>query len=65
MRSEPLIQDLDHRSVPRKPLSLERRFRDLSGAIMRRFGMQESPAVLWTDTAEFRNANYHQRSDTP
>ncbi|MFT3774987.1 MAG: M20/M25/M40 family metallo-hydrolase [Minicystis sp.] len=23
------------------------------------------PAVLWTDTAEFRNPNYHQASDTP
>ena len=23
------------------------------------------PAVMWTDTAEFRNPHYHQRSDTP
>lgn len=23
------------------------------------------PAVMWTDTAEFRNPNYHQSSDTP
>ena len=23
------------------------------------------PAVMWTDTSEFRNANYHQATDTP
>ncbi|HMZ78882.1 MAG TPA: hypothetical protein PLL06_04215, partial [Acidobacteriota bacterium] len=23
------------------------------------------PALMWTDTAEFRNPNYHLRSDTP
>jgi Zn-dependent M28 family amino/carboxypeptidase len=23
------------------------------------------PAVLWTDTANFRNPNYHRASDTP
>lgn len=23
------------------------------------------PALMWTDTAEFRNANYHRHSDTP
>jgi Zn-dependent M28 family amino/carboxypeptidase len=23
------------------------------------------PSVLWTDTAEFRNANYHGASDRP
>ena len=23
------------------------------------------PAVMWTDTAEFRNPNYHQPTDTP
>jgi Zn-dependent M28 family amino/carboxypeptidase len=23
------------------------------------------PAVLWTDTAEFRNPHYHQASDVP
>ncbi len=24
-----------------------------------------APAVLWTDTAEFRNPHYHQPTDTP
>ena len=23
------------------------------------------PAVMWTDTSEYRNPNYHQESDTP
>jgi hypothetical protein len=23
------------------------------------------PAVMWTDTAEFRNPNYHRATDTP
>ena len=23
------------------------------------------PAMMWTDTSEFRNANYHLPSDTP
>jgi hypothetical protein len=23
------------------------------------------PALMWTDTAEFRNPNYHQPTDTP
>ena len=23
------------------------------------------PAVMWTDTAEFRNPNYHRETDTP
>jgi hypothetical protein len=27
-----------------------------------RMGM---PALMWTDTAEFRNPNYHQPTDTP
>jgi Zn-dependent M28 family amino/carboxypeptidase len=29
------------------------------------FWNAELPAVLWTDTGNFRNPNYHQRSDTP
>lgn len=29
------------------------------------FWMGGVPAILWTDTAEFRNANYHRSSDTP
>ena len=29
------------------------------------FWDQQIPAVLWTDTSEFRNPNYHQPTDTP
>lgn len=29
------------------------------------FWQFEVPAVMWTDTAEFRNPNYHQKTDTP
>jgi Zn-dependent M28 family amino/carboxypeptidase len=29
------------------------------------FWVADIPAVMWTDTAEFRNPNYHRPSDTP
>jgi Zn-dependent M28 family amino/carboxypeptidase len=29
------------------------------------FWRQGIPAVMWTDTAEFRNPNYHRNTDTP
>jgi hypothetical protein len=29
------------------------------------FWRQEIPAVMWTDTSEFRKGNYHSRQDTP
>ena len=29
------------------------------------FWSQGIPALMWTDTAEFRNPNYHQPTDTP
>jgi len=29
------------------------------------FWLQQIPALMWTDTAEFRNPNYHQPTDTP
>ncbi|WP_202796848.1 M28 family peptidase [Pedosphaera parvula] len=29
------------------------------------FWKNNIPTVMWTDTAEFRNSNYHQKSDTP
>src|SRR5271168_3147558 len=29
------------------------------------FWEKDIPAVMWTDTSEFRNPNYHQPSDTP
>jgi hypothetical protein len=29
------------------------------------FWIRQIPAVMWTDTAEFRNPHYHRPSDTP
>lgn len=29
------------------------------------FWTRNIPAIMWTDTAEFRNPNYHQTTDTP
>jgi hypothetical protein len=29
------------------------------------FWQQRIPALMWTDTAELRNPNYHRSSDTP
>ena len=29
------------------------------------FWDEEIPAVMWTDTSEFRNHNYHCHTDTP
>ena len=29
------------------------------------FWQRDIPAVMWTDTSEFRNANYHRTTDTP
>jgi hypothetical protein len=29
------------------------------------FWRKDIPALMWTDTAEFRNPNYHQPTDTP
>jgi hypothetical protein len=29
------------------------------------FWEADIPALMWTDTAEFRNPNYHQATDTP
>ena len=29
------------------------------------FWLRQIPAIMWTDTAEFRNPNYHEPSDTP
>jgi hypothetical protein len=44
---------------------LERRLPDLLRSDHAPFWATGLPAVLWTDTAEFRNPHYHQRSDTP
>jgi Zn-dependent M28 family amino/carboxypeptidase len=43
----------------------ERAFPVLARSDHAPFWHQKIPAVMWTDTAEFRNPNYHLPSDTP
>lgn len=43
----------------------ERVFRDLLRSDHAPFWEAKVPAIMWTDTANFRNPNYHQPSDTP
>lgn len=44
---------------------LEKRFSDLRRSDHAPFWDKKIPAFMWTDTSEFRNANYHQPTDTP
>ncbi len=46
-------------------LGLEKHFHHLNRSDHAPFWMAGIPAVMWTDTSEFRNANYHQPTDTP
>lgn len=46
-------------------LGLEKYFPVLARSDHAPFWDGKIPAVMWTDTSEFRNRNYHQRSDTP
>lgn len=43
----------------------ERLLPDLNRSDHVPFWQNGIPAVMWTDTADFRNPNYHRRSDTP
>ncbi len=44
---------------------LEKKFSDLRRSDHAPFWDRKIPAFMWTDTSEFRNANYHQPTDTP
>jgi Zn-dependent M28 family amino/carboxypeptidase len=44
---------------------LENRIRHLHRSDHAPFWEAGIPALMWTDTSEFRNPHYHQRSDTP
>jgi hypothetical protein len=44
---------------------LERRFRDLLRSDHTPFWNAGLPALMWTDTSNFRNPNYHLPTDTP
>lgn len=46
-------------------LGLEKYFHDLLRSDHAPFWQAGIPAVMWTDTSEFRNPNYHQLSDVP
>ena len=45
--------------------AMHRLFPDLARSDHFPFWQAKLPAVLWTDTANFRNPHYHRRSDTP
>ncbi len=44
---------------------LEHVFPDLKRSDHTSFWQRKIPALMWTDTSEFRNHNYHRASDTP
>jgi hypothetical protein len=46
-------------------LGLEKHFPVLARSDHAPFWAMEIPALMWTDTSEFRNPNYHLRTDTP
>lgn len=46
-------------------LGLESVFPDLRRSDHTSFWQRKIPALMWTDTSEFRNHHYHQASDTP
>lgn len=46
-------------------LGLEKYFPVLSRSDHAPFWANDIPAVMWTDTSEFRNHNYHRHTDTP
>ena len=46
-------------------LGLEKHFPVLARSDHAPFWAEQIPALMWTDTSEFRNPNYHLRTDTP
>jgi Zn-dependent M28 family amino/carboxypeptidase len=46
-------------------LGLEKHFPVLARSDHAPFWEEKIPAVMWTDTSEFRNHNYHRPTDTP
>jgi len=66
------LMGLAARYVPRCPViglqiyfGVERAFPDLNRSDHAPFWKAGIPAVMWTDTSEFRNPHYHRESDTP
>lgn len=46
-------------------LGIEKRFPHLNRSDHAPFWEANIPAIMWTDTSEFRNPHYHRASDTP
>jgi hypothetical protein len=46
-------------------LGVERAFADLNRSDHAPFWKAGIPAIMWTDTSEFRNPHYHRETDTP
>lgn len=44
---------------------IEKYFTDFARSDHFPFWTKRIPALMWTDTAEFRNPNYHKKTDTP
>ena len=68
---KPLV-NLSERHLPQLPLKalkvffgVEKFFPHLSRSDHAPFWESDIPALMWTDTSEFRNPNYHLPSDTP
>jgi Peptidase family M28 len=66
------LMGLATRYVPRFPVlalqvyfGIERAFAVLNRSDHAPFWQAGIPAMMWTDTAEFRNPHYHRESDTP
>jgi hypothetical protein len=66
------LMGLAARYVPQCPvialqiyLGVERAFADLNRSDHAPFWKAGIPAIMWTDTSEFRNPHYHRETDTP
>jgi hypothetical protein len=44
---------------------IEQYFPDFARSDHFPFWKKRIPSLMWTDTAEFRNPNYHKKTDTP
>jgi len=63
-RAETYVSDLPVIGLNIK-LGLEKYFPVLGRSDHAPFWEKKTPAVMWTDTSEFRNPHYHRESDTP
>ncbi len=66
------LMGLAARHVPQFPVmalqvyfGVERAFADLNRSDHAPFWNAGIPAIMWTDTSEYRNPHYHRESDTP